>query len=364
MKKEVISDKQGISIVILYMSGTSTIVVFGLLAEMDIWIANILAVSFAIIMGLIIGRIQSSFHGEDIFDISIKCYGRFLGGIVIILFAWFAFHEATLVVINMQTFIIETSISETPYYALTIPFIFICAWAIKEGIELIGRWSSLFIILFIFSVISIVLLLIPEMNPNNVQPILYNGMKPVWRGTFAAFTFPFGEIMMFPMFLYDFKTNKSSYKIYTLGLLLSGVIIIMTSLTTVLVLGVDVATGVYFPTYHAVKQISVLETLQRMEVIAALIFLFGAFLKISLLLLGVCKGISKIFNIKDYCFIVIPIALLMINFSQFAFTGRVVMTHWIYEIYPIYTFVFEIILTLIILIPVEIKRRRMRGRTT
>jgi len=362
VKKEVISDKQGISIVILYMSGTSTIVVFGLLAEMDIWLANILAVSLAIIMGFLIGHIQSVFPGRDIFVIAIKCYGKFFGGIIIILFAWFAFQEATLVAINMQTFIGETSVTETPYIMLIIPFIFLCAWAIREGIEVIGRWAKLCTIFFTIFIVSIVVLLIPQMDVSNVQPILYKGIKPVWEGTFAAFTFPFAEIMMFPMFLYNFKTKKSSYKIYTLGLLISGIIVIMTSLTTVLVLGIDVATGLYFPTYHAVKQVSVGETLQRIEVLAALIFLFGAFLKISVLLLAACKGVAKIFNFSDYRFIITPMALLMINLSHFEFSGRVTATRWIFEIYPIYTFSFEIILTLVILIPVEIKRKKLRSK--
>ncbi|WP_432663773.1 endospore germination permease [Wukongibacter baidiensis] len=360
MKKEVISDKQGISIVILYMCGTSTIVVFGLLAEMDIWIANILAVSLAIIMGLLIGYIQSVFPDKDIFHISIKCYGKFFGAIVILLFAWFAFHEATLVAINMQTFLGETAVTDTPYIMLIIPFIFVCAWAIKEGIEVIGRWSKSCAIIFIISIVSIVILLIPEMDHSNVQPILYKGIKPVWDGTFAAFTFPFAEIMMFPMFLYNFKTKKSSYKIYTLGLLISGIIVIMTSLTTVLVLGIDIATGLYFPTFHAVKQISVGETLQRMEVLAALIFILGAFLKISVLLLGTCKGVARIFNFSDYRFIVTPMALLMINLSHLEFSGRVAFSSWVFEIYPIYTFSFEIALTLIILIPVVIKKKLRR----
>lgn len=362
MNKETISDMQGISIVILYMCGTSTIVVFGLLAEKDIWLANILAVTFAIIMGIVLSHIQSIFPEKDLFDIMMICYGKFFGGILALLFIWFAFHEATLVALNMQTFIVETTIQETPYIMIMIPFIFLCLWGAKQGIELLGRWSSLFVVLFIGFIVFIVILLIPEMDFSNIQPVLYNGIKPVLSGTFAAFTFPFGEIMVFPAFLYNFKTKKSSKRIYTIGLIISGIVVITSSLATVLVLGVDFAMIQYFPTYIAVKEISIGDTLQRIEVLAALIFLFGAFLKISVLILAACKGLSKLFRVSEYRFLVVPIGLHMLNLSQLEFPGRIAFSSWIFAIYPAYTFFNEIAIFLLVWLGAEIKKRKLKNR--
>lgn len=362
MNKEVVSDSQGISIVILYMCGTSTIVVFGLLAEMDIWLANILAVSFAIIMGVILSRIQSVFPEQDMFDIMMICYGKFFGGTLTLVFVWFAFHEATLVAINMKTFIGETTVQETPSIMIIIPFIFLCVWGGKHGIGLLGRWSSFFVVPFISFVFFIVVLLIPEMDFSNVQPFLYKGIKPVLSGTFAAFTFPFGGIIVFPAFLYNFKTQKSSKRIYTIGLLISGIVVIMTSLTTVLVLGIDFAMIQYFPTYIAVKEISMGETLQRIEVLAALIFLFGAFLKISVLVLAACKGVAKIFGFSDYRFIVMPVGLLLLNLSYLEFAGRIGFSSWIFDIYPYYTFFNEIAIFLLFWLGVEIKKMQLKNK--
>lgn len=57
-------------------------------------------------------------------------------------------------------------------------------------------------------------MLIPKMELSNTQPILYDGLRPLMKGSFQAFSFPFGEIVLFTMILSSLKSKTASYRVY------------------------------------------------------------------------------------------------------------------------------------------------------
>lgn len=61
MNKEVISDKQGIPLIIMFIVGSSSIFIMGLEAKQDLWIAIILSFLMALPTTLICARLYSIF---------------------------------------------------------------------------------------------------------------------------------------------------------------------------------------------------------------------------------------------------------------------------------------------------------------
>lgn len=360
MNKEVISDKQGIAMIVLYMSGTSSILVFGIVAEKDIWLATILSIFMALSTVLLFCRLYFIFPEKNLFDICELCFGKFIGKGIIILYTWFALHEGTLIGMNIYNFVTETILLETPGTVIFILLLLTCAWAVKRGIEVIGRWSEFMIIPFIILMATIILLLIPNMDINNIRPVLNKGIKPVLDGAFVVFSFPFGEIVTFTMIFSVFKTNKSKYKIFIGGLLIGGIVVFITSLSTVLVIGVNTASKSYYPVYSAVTRINLEVVLKNLEPAAAVTFALGGFLKVSIYILATCKGVSNIFKLRDYRFIIIPIVLLMLNMSFFLHLDRIEYNEWNFEIFPYYAFLFEMILPIAIWLFAEIRFKRFR----
>ncbi|MCT4563474.1 MAG: endospore germination permease [Maledivibacter sp.] len=360
MNKEVISDKQGIAAIVLYMSGTSSMLVFGTVAEKDIWVATILAILMTLCIVLVFCHMHSMFPGKNLFDICDICFGRFIGKGIIILYVWFALHSGTLVGMNIYQFITETILPATPNTAVFILLLFLCSWIVKKGIEVIGRWSEFMIIPFIILVFTVILFFIPDMDINNIRPVLSKGMKPILEGAFAVFSFPFGEIVIFTIIFSDFKSNKSPYRIYIGGLFIAGIVVFITSLGTILYIGINSASEPYYPIYEAVKRIDVGFILQNLEPAVAVTFVLGGFLKVSIYLLATCKGVVSIFKLKDYRFIVIPIVLIMLNMSYFVHLNRVDYNKWNFEIFPYYAFLFEMILPIIIWITAQIKFKKFK----
>lgn len=357
MNKEVITNKQGIYLIVLFLTGTSTMLVYGINAKQDAWLAIILAIFMALFMALIHSRIHNIFLGNGLFDIIEFCFGRFIGKGIILLYTWYVLHTGSIVLRNIGQFITINSLRETP---LIIPMIIITItsiWIIKQGIEVMGKMASFSLILFVSGVFITILLLLPNMNINNLFPVLYRGMKPVIRGAYLTFSFPFGEIIVFTMIFSHFKERKSPNLIFIVGLLIGGISVLIISLTGILVLGVNGALSLYYPSYGAIKRINIGNILQRLEVIIAIMFVVGGIFKVSIYLLATCRGIEKIFRCSDYRFIVIPIGLLMAILSYILYDSIMEFLEWDMAAWIYYSFFFQVILPVIIWITCEIKKR-------
>ena len=282
MNREIISDKQGVSIVAIFIAGTSSILSLGLDAEKDVWLAIILSMIMGIIASLIFIRLHLIFPDKNLFDICEICFGKFIGKIFILLFTWFVFEEATQVLINNSQFIRDTALIETPMLMPRMLLLILCVWVIKEGIEVLGRWSSFFITPFIIFVFTSVLLLFNKMDINNLVPVLDKGITPVLKGAYSSFTFPFGQVVMLSMIFSRFKTKKSYYNVYILGLLIGGICALVLSLSTVLVVTPEEALQKYYSAYNTSARIDIGNFIQRLEIISSLVFIIGGFVKISI----------------------------------------------------------------------------------
>lgn len=359
MNRESISLKQAISLITLFIMGSTLVIGSGAEAGRDSWLAIILGMIFALPMLLIYARILSLFPGKDLFDIIEYIFGRFLNKIISILYIWFAFHLGVLVIRNLGEFINTVSLINTPMIVPMFCITFLCAWAVKSGIEILGRWSEFTLIILILFIAITMILLIPIINLTGIQPMLFKGCKPVLLGAFSFFSFPLAETIIFCLIFSYIEGGKSSYyKAYMWGLIIGGTIVLITSLTEILVLGEFYYTSFYFPSHSTISRVGLSSAIQRMEIVVSITFLGAGFIKISICLLGTCNGIAKLFRLKNYKFIVTPISLLMLILSYSIYDSMIEMFEWAFKTWRYYAFPFQVILPIIILICAELKKDR------
>ncbi|WP_432661821.1 endospore germination permease [Wukongibacter baidiensis] len=364
MNREVIADAEGICLVILFIAGSTLALPTGSAAGSDLWLAVLLALIIAIPLYLIYSRLLSLYHGNDIFDILEKVFGKFFGKALSLIFVLYTFSLASLILRDQGEYLITLSLPETPMVVPIFMMTALSIFVVKAGIETLARWAKLFVI-FNGPVPTItILMLIPQMDMNNILPILFNGVKPLLEGTLQALTFPFGDSVVFIMIFFALKSKKSSYNVLIKGLLWGGILIVGVSMAEVLVLGQDVYLSTYYPNHSVAGKVDIGEILHRLEVIAIVATITSFFLKISVCLLAVCNGISKIFELKDYRSIVVPIALLMCNSSYFIFGSVMEKFTWNKEVGVYYFLPFQVFLPVIVLIFAEIKKRHGRRKKT
>lgn len=85
MHKEVISSRQSISIIVIFLVGTSSLTAVGLSGKQDFWLSIILTMIITLPFALIYARLHSIFLGKNLFEIFKICFGNFLGKIFMIL---------------------------------------------------------------------------------------------------------------------------------------------------------------------------------------------------------------------------------------------------------------------------------------
>jgi spore germination protein KB len=203
--------------------------------------------------------------------------------------------------------------------------------------------------------------MIPKMKPLNFLPILYNGIKPVIRGAFSAFSFPFAETVIFMMIFDSLKKKDSSYRVMLWGILVGGFTILTLTARNIAVLGAELTSRYYFAAYIAVSRVDIGKIFQRLEITVAIVFLVCAFVKISICLMAASKGISKVIGISEYRYIVIPVAALMLNLSIILYKNIMEMFDWAAKIWPYYSLPFQVIIPLIIWIAAEIKTKKSKS---
>lgn len=360
MKKEVVSEKQGISLIVMFIIGSSVIEVSGLEAGKDFWIAIILAILMAIPLVLIYARILSIFPGNNLFDVIEICFGKFIGRGIIIIFALFVFEEGAELLRNIGYFIITSSLTSTYLIIAMLYIVILSIWVSKLGIEVLARWAEFFIIILIGFVFFSIILLIPNMNINNILPVLDNGIKPVLTGAYEVFIFPFAQTFTFTMVFSNYNKKNFPYRVYILGLLIGGALLFVISVNGLLVLGIDEASNAYYASYEAIKRMNIGGFIQRIEIIIATIFILGGFVKASIYLFAATSGVAKVFGYTDHRFIVIPIAALMLNLAHFEFDN---MIHYFRfaDVWYFYVMPFLVILPIIIWIIAEIKGKKLRN---
>lgn len=356
MQKEQVTDKEAICLIIVFIFGSS-LIIGREAAKNDAWIAEIVGVIMAIPMLLVYSRLLSLFHGKDLFDILNATLGKVMGKIVAIAYVWYAFHLGALVLRNFAEFASTIGMPETPMLVPLLCMGLLCVVAVRLGIEVMGRTCAYFLPILFFIIIVVQLLGMSQLHLNYLKPILGNGFAPVLQDGFSAFSFPFAETVLFICIFSSLKTKNSPSKVYFCGILVSAIVLIIVTMRNISVLG-NMLDSFYFSSYAAVSRISVGDFVQRIEVTVSVVFVFSIFIKSSVCLLVACKGIGKIFNLKDYRSIVIQTGLLMIYFSYTVYDNIMEMDIWAFKVYPYYAFPFQVIVPVIIWILSEIKSKK------
>lgn len=356
MRKELITNKEAICLLMIFYFGSSLILGIGGEAKNDAWISGIVGIFMALPMILIYSRILSLFPGKDLFEILEIVFGKIIGKIFTILYVWYSFHLGALVIRNFGEFINTVSMPETPMLVPMFCLTIICILGTKSGVEVLARSSALILPLFLFMMIVVQIMGLNLLEIRNLRPIFSNGVPVILKGGATAFSFPFAESVVFLGIFSSLKTKNSLYKVFIIGTLFAGLLIIIITLRNILTLG-GLHEKVYFPEYVAVSRIKIGDFIERIELSVALVFVVGAFIKVSICLLVACKGITSLFRLDDYRSIVIQVGLLMLYFSFSLYNSIMEMSNWAFQVYFYYAFPFQVIFPIILFVTSEIKER-------
>lgn len=354
MNREIIPGGQSISIVVLFIIGTALFMGVSSQSGNSSWLSLLFAMALAIPLMLMYARLHLLFPGKDIFDMLIVVFGPIFGRIIACLFIWYALHLGALVLRNFGEFSKTVALTATPMIAPMICVGLLCIWVVKAGIEVLGRSAKLLLLFTLIINLIIVSLAVPKFEYHHMKPFLDTGWLPVLMDTIGSFSFPFAEIVIFLGAFTSLPDKGSAKKVLLSGLLISGGFILIVNIRNLLMLGPEVLSSLYFPSYVAVSRINVGDFLTRIEASSAVGFIIAIFVKGSLCLYVASNGVAKVFKLKSYRSVVLQIGLIMIYLAKIMYKDIMEMQYFTYHIYKIYAFPFQIIIPVILWICAEI----------
>lgn len=325
MMDERISAKQVVCIMILFILGSNLITGGNMTAKQDAWASLIIGYIIAIPIVAIFAYFKKSFPNKDLFDLSYIAFGKIGGSIITIIFSVYTIRLGSLVIRNFTEFIQVVSLPETPQYINAICFGFISFYTVKKGIEILARGATFVLPVVVITVIILGLLSIKHMNVDYIKPVLAQDWRVIFKGALYNVMFPFAEIAVFIMLFPLVDTKKSPTKLYFYAITFGTLIFLDVVIRNTLVLGMPIMKSVYFPSYSAVGIINIKDFVSRIEVLVTGNFIVSGLVKITVCLYASCKGLAKLFNIKDYKKLAAPIALLMIAIAGFVFDSTMQM---------------------------------------
>jgi spore germination protein KB len=293
-------------------------------AKQDAWISYAVSGFLAVIITFISGKLSLLYPNQTFIEYSQTILGKWLGKLIVIPYFLQWFLIMGVILRQSSEFIRMVLFRNTPLIVIVLLMLYLMTFVTYRGnIEAIGRCSEVFGPVIIVITIITLLLSFSNVDLKGILPIFVDsGWKTTLTSSLTPLSF-FGEasiIMMLIKFNKDPKKGVSS-SILAVGLI--SIFIMIITIETIMVLGPTLASRLWYPYFEMVRFISLMEFLQNIEIIVAVVWILSIFIKLSTYLFITTFGIAQWLNLKDWrkmiwfaIIILIPISLYFPNIDS------------------------------------------------
>lgn len=293
--------------------GSVAIVGVGNDSKQDAW----LAVAIATVLGAGIVAFYFSLlkrtPGKNLFEIITLCFGKWVGKAIGLLYVFYFFYIAQRVLRDFCELITTVIFENTPIEVISITMMGVVAYMIYLGLEVFGRTGEIFIpYVFTFTIlIGFAIFFSGEMDFKNLLPVMAEGVGPILKHIFPRLlTFPYGELITFMVIMPYVTQFKKVGKVSIVTVVISGAIIIYGTLIEIATLGTEQLERTVFPLLSAARDISLLEFIERVDLIVVFIVMFGIITKVGVFFYAGLKGLEHVMNVP-YRYMVLPMATII-----------------------------------------------------
>ena len=284
----------------------------GKYAQNDLWLSPAWASLTGFLTVYAAIALNKLYPQKSVVEYSTDIIGTIPGKLFGLLILFFYIHMTGLIARGYAEFIIGNFLPQTPISIVIITMIAVCAYAVKAGVESIGRTAQLFFFFFMFPLILMPFLL-RDMKPDFLFPMLEHGLLPSLKGALIPQGY-FSEAFLMSFFL-PFVTDRG--KGMRSGMLtILGIALMLTciNLFILLVFGTQAADYLY-PVMVAFRYISIADFFENLDSVVMTVWILGMFVKISIFYYATVLGTSQWLGLADYRPIVLPIGILIAALS-------------------------------------------------
>ncbi|WP_185959691.1 GerAB/ArcD/ProY family transporter [Lentibacillus cibarius] len=334
----------------------------GQFAKQDMWLSPIWASLFGYLAVIIAYRLHHYYPQKTFVQYSEKIVGKFPGKLLGLGFLFFVLHTNGMILRDYGEFVTGNFLNQTPIIVTIMTMAFVCALAVRGGVEVIARSSQIFFPVFIVLFLVIVLLLIPALEPKNIFPVMEEGVNPSIVGAIIPSQW-FSELFLISFLLPYLHKNENGLKWGLISTVLILLTLVITNLFSLLLFG-DITPLFNYPVMDAARYINIAEFLQHVESIVMAIWVTGMFVKICIFSYVVVIGTAQWLQLSDYRPIVFPIGFLSVSISMWSASNAQELTHFTNTSWTFYACLFLIVIPLVLLLTAKLRNKFQKSSNT
>jgi spore germination protein KB len=304
-------------LIFIFEMGSAIIVGIGNDAKQDAWIAvgaaTLLGAGLVLFYYLLASRVE----GKNFFELLELTLGKWLGKFITFLYVIYFFYIAARVLRDFGELLVSSILPTTPIEVTVIIMMLIITYVLYLGLEVLARTSEIFlpyVILFLLG-IGFAIFISGEMEFENLFPVLPEGFGPIIKAIFPTLlTFPFGELIVFTLIIPYVSNAKYVGRVCVVSVLAAGGLLVYSSIVQITTLGYTMKNRSNFPLLSAAGEISLLDFIERVDLLIVFIMMFGVIIKVGVFTYGGLKGLELIF-IRPYRYFIFPMAMLIAYIS-------------------------------------------------
>lgn len=300
-------------------------------AKKDLWLSPIWASIIGFFTVIIVIQLSKRFPRQTFFQICEHTIGTLATKLLGFLYFTF-FLIASGQITRTYAEFIKVFFIKTPVSVIMITMLLLSAFTVIAGIEVIGRVAQFFFPIFVFSVFIIIFLLLPQLEPSNIFPILENGLLPSLKGAIIPQVW-FGELFLI-MFLLPSLSDSKGMKWGILTVLLILVTFIIINITVLFILNQNTEYYIY-PFLSATQLVNLGDFIESIEPIIIAIWILGTFIKITVFYYATILTTAQWLKLSDYKPIVWPIGILIVEVSFWGVPNLMVNNHIDITVFPL-----------------------------
>lgn len=316
---------------------TATTVTFPFMTDhespTDAWIGAAIGIVVSLVLLELIARFSLNFPNMTVIQYSQSVLGKFLGSIAALLLIGFWVFDAAVAGRAMGSAMVNAFMPETPVLVFIIVTAFLSANGARQGLEITARWSEL---VAVGVVMSALLLALPfqAMNFQNLLPILPYGIGPHLKraAIIAAIFLRYSVVGMIVPYVHN---RKEILRYTRIAVLISGAVLIAQSIVLVAVFGAR-ATSSAVPTLQLVRQITIGEFFERIEIFPVTLWLLNNGVNMGLFIWASSLGLAQLFGLNRFEPLTYPIGGLVTLLSMLLFKNYVEQIHYLIRVQPIF----------------------------
>ncbi|RKO66481.1 GerAB/ArcD/ProY family transporter [Desulfofundulus salinus] len=347
-----IDSKQAILLMISLVLPTAILTVPAITvkhARQDAWLSIIVATMAGLLIARLVVSLSLRFPGKTLFEYAEEILGKVPGKIVGLMYIWWFLHTNALIMDEFGAFLCTAQMPDTPVIVFFIVGIAVAAYAIRNGLEVLSRFNQLFLPLVLGLLLVVFILATKEMKVARLLPVFDKGAIAILKGAATPASW-LGEIVAFAMIIPFLNKPKEAHRVAALATLFTGFFLLVSILVAITIFGPNVTGHWIFPTYNAVRAVSIANFLERLDTIIVAVWMFGGFAKVGVFYYAAVLGSAQWLGLKDYRPLVAPVGVILAALAVLC-KNIVELLDFLAAVWPPYALsVFEVGMPLVLLI--------------